>query len=64
MPADPNECRRHAANCKHLAKTAATSEVKSHLIKLAAQWERIAGDLERAEAVRCKQLATLKDRSA
>jgi len=46
MPADPNECRRHAANCKHLAKTAATSEVKSHLIKLAAQWERIAAILK------------------
>ena len=64
MPADPKECRRHAANCKHLAKTAATSEVKNHLISLAVQRERIAGDLERAEAVRCKRLATFKDGSA
>ena len=64
MPADPKECRRHAANCKQLTKTAATSEVKNHLISLAVQWERIARDLERAEAVRCKRVATFKDRSA
>jgi hypothetical protein len=32
MPADPNECRRHAANCKHLAKTAAWSAQLTRLL--------------------------------
>jgi hypothetical protein len=50
MPGDPNECRIHAANCKRLAEEATTPEAREHFFSMAAQWERLAADLEGAKA--------------
>jgi hypothetical protein len=49
MPGDPNECRHHAANCKRLAEEATTG-AREHFFSLAAQWERLASELEGARA--------------
>jgi hypothetical protein len=50
MPGDPQECRKHAANCKHLAEQATSPEAREHFSNLAAQWERLASELESAKA--------------
>ncbi len=50
MPGDPSECRTHAETCKRLAENAATPEAKRHLLDLAAHWERLAAELEGAQA--------------
>jgi len=57
MPGNPQECRRHAANCKRLAAEADTPEAKEHFIGLAAQWERLAAELEAGQ----KFLKTLQE---
>jgi hypothetical protein len=48
MPGDPKECREHAANCKRLAEEAPTPAAREHFSRLAAQWERLASELESA----------------
>jgi hypothetical protein len=50
MPGYPNECRQHAANCKRLAEEATTPEARKHFSNLAAQWERLAAELESTRA--------------
>ena len=50
MPSDPNECRRHATNCRRLAKTAPTSFLAAHFEELARRWLKVADDLEPDEA--------------
>jgi hypothetical protein len=46
MPGDPHECRKHAANCKRRAEQATIQEVRERYLCLAAQWERLALELE------------------
>jgi len=46
MPGNPQECRKHAANCKRFAAKADTPEAKEHFIGLATQWEQLAAELE------------------
>jgi hypothetical protein len=50
MPGDPSECRIHAANCIRLAEEATIAEARDHFFNLAAQWERLAPELESAKA--------------
>jgi hypothetical protein len=54
MPGDPGECRQHALNCVHLAKTAESAEARDRFAHLARTWIRLAEELERIEAVLAK----------
>ena len=52
MPGDPKECRQHALNCVHLAKTAEVRGSKRPLCASCAKtWIRLAEELERIQAV-------------
>jgi hypothetical protein len=57
MPGDPRECRQHALNCVHLAKSAQSLQARDHFAQLARTWIRLAEDLERGQAF----LAELED---
>jgi hypothetical protein len=50
VPGDPKECRDHAANCRALAAQATNSAAKEAFINLAKHWERLASELDSAEA--------------
>lgn len=47
---DPSECRKHAANCRRLAKTAPNPVIAADFEELAQRFLKVADDLERAEA--------------
>jgi hypothetical protein len=51
MPGDPKECRQHALNCVHLAKSARTPEQRDHFAKLARTWIKLAEELERTQSL-------------
>ena len=51
MPGDPKEARVHAANCMRLAETASSPTVQKTFADLAAQWNRLANELEDALAL-------------
>jgi hypothetical protein len=51
MPGDPKECRLHAFRCAELAASARTPQVKSTLLELSANWQKLAGDLEATHAL-------------
>jgi hypothetical protein len=51
MPGDPRECRLRAARCAELAQTARSTELKAMLINLSKNWEQMANELERAQAL-------------
>src|SRR5215510_10025846 len=46
MPGDPRECRRHALRCAELAASARPQQLKTALLELSKNWERLAIDLE------------------
>jgi hypothetical protein len=48
MPGDPQECRKHAINCRQLAETATNETARRAFENLAATWERLASELESA----------------
>jgi hypothetical protein len=50
VPGNPKECRRHAENCRRLAKTAPTSIRAAHFEELARRWLKVADDPEAYEA--------------
>jgi hypothetical protein len=50
MPGDPKECRMHAANCRDLAARATHPSAKEAFTNLAQHWERLASELDSAEA--------------
>jgi hypothetical protein len=50
MPGDPKECRKHAANCREMAANAISPAAKETFTELAAHWERLASELDSAEA--------------
>ena len=50
MPGDPKECRMHAAKCRGLATQATTPSAKEAFANLAEHWDRLASELESAEA--------------
>ena len=49
MHIDHEECRRLAASCRRLAKTAPTSFLAAKLEELANKWLDVADELEQAE---------------
>lgn len=51
MPGDPKECREHAANCVEMANSSKSENDARRLIELAATWDKLAADLERAQAI-------------
>ena len=63
MPGDPNECRKHAASCQRLAEQATTPEAREHFLRLTAQWERLAAELEGAKAF-LETMAEMEARNA
>jgi hypothetical protein len=50
MPADPQECRSHAARCAELAVSASTPQLKATFLELSKNWEKLAIQLEEAFA--------------
>jgi len=44
-------CRRHALNCRRLAKEATTTQSKQTFQNLAQSWTRLAAELEQAQAL-------------
>jgi hypothetical protein len=50
MPGNPEECRRHAANCLRLAEQAPSPEVREHFLTLAERWQQLAAELESTQA--------------
>jgi hypothetical protein len=46
MPGNPNECREHAKRCLQLADETTNPVLKKSLTDIAAQWTRLATDLE------------------
>jgi hypothetical protein len=50
MPGDPKECRLHAAHCRDLAVQANNPSAKEAFTKLAEHWDRLASELESAQA--------------
>jgi hypothetical protein len=55
MPGDPKECRIRAANCAQIAAETDNPELKKKFVDLAAQWIKLAVDLETAQALRVGQ---------
>jgi hypothetical protein len=52
MPGDPRECRAQARRCSELAAAAKEPRLKRTLSHLAASWEKLASQLETAQALR------------
>ena len=50
-PNDPTECRRHADNCRRLAKIAPTALLAAQYLRLATRWLCVADELEEAEVL-------------
>jgi len=51
MPGDPKECRLHAMHCIQLAEEAVNPDVKRTFVDLAHHWNRLAVELEDAQAL-------------
>jgi hypothetical protein len=58
MPGNPKECREHAANCRSLAEQTSNPSAKEAFTSLANHWERLASELESAEAFLLAMAAT------
>ena len=56
MPSDPKECRLRARECLQMAKRAATEKERQIFLRLERSWNRLAAEIEDAQAF----LATLK----
>jgi hypothetical protein len=51
MPGDPKECRLHAVRCMQLANETTNTEMRRTFVDLAHHWNRIAVELEDAQAL-------------
>ena len=51
MAGDPKECRLHAMRCAELVAGAKTMQLKATLLELSRNWEKLAFDLERTQAL-------------
>ena len=51
MPGDPKRCRLHAVKCMQIADETTNSEVRRTFVDLAHNWNRIAVELEDAQAL-------------
>ena len=56
MSGDPKECRSQAQQCSEMAKRAATEKDRQTFLRLQRSWNRLAAEIEDAQAF----LATLK----
>ena len=56
MAGDPKECRSQAQQCSEMAKRAATEKDRQTFLRLQRSWNRLAAEIEDAQAF----LATLK----
>ena len=50
MSGDPSECRKHAANCRRLAKTVCNHFLEADFEELARRFVKVADDLEQAKS--------------
>jgi hypothetical protein len=65
MHIDPEECKRLAASCQRLAKTAPTSFLAAELGELSKKWLEVANELEELQiAVQACNKASEKKRGA
>jgi hypothetical protein len=51
MPGDPKRCRLHAVKCMQIADETTNSEVRRTFVDLAHHWNRIAVELDDAQAL-------------
>jgi hypothetical protein len=51
MPGDPEECRKHATNCRDMAEATVSPLAKARFEELARTWIRLANDLEQGQAL-------------
>jgi hypothetical protein len=57
MPGDPKECRIHAFHCAELAGDARNPQLKSTFLELAANWQKLAQDLEHTQQLLAQEAA-------
>ena len=50
MPGNPEECRDNANCCRQLAETATGVTARQTFLNLADTWDRLASELEKAQA--------------
>jgi hypothetical protein len=51
MSGDPRQCRMYAVRCAELASSSITLHLKMTLLELSKNWEKLAFDLERTQAL-------------
>ncbi len=51
MAGDPRQCRIYAVQCAELASSSITVHLKMTLLELSKNWEKLAFDLERTQAL-------------
>jgi uncharacterized protein YlxW (UPF0749 family) len=61
MPGDPKECRLRARQCLQLAKRAATEKERQIFLRLERSWNRLAAEIEDAQAFVATLKATERD---
>jgi uncharacterized protein YlxW (UPF0749 family) len=61
MPGDPKECRLRARQCLQLAKRAATEKERQIFLRLERSWNRLAAEIEDAQAFVAALKATERD---
>jgi hypothetical protein len=59
MPGDPKECRMHAFRCAELAADARSPQLKSTFLELAANWQKLARNLEDAQQLLAEEAGEL-----
>jgi hypothetical protein len=60
MPGDSRQCRIYAVQCAELASSAMTAHLKMTLLELSKNWEKLAFDLERTQALLLEDKKHLK----
>jgi hypothetical protein len=60
MPGDPRQCRIYAVQCAQLASSSITVHLKMTLLELSKNWEKLAFDLERTQALLLEDKKHLK----
>jgi hypothetical protein len=60
MPGDPRQCRIYAVQCAELASSSITAHLKMTLLELSKNWEKLAFDLERTQALLLEDKKHLK----
>jgi hypothetical protein len=61
MPGDPKVCRSHAFRCVELAGDVRNPQLRSMLLELSANWQRLARDLEHTQQLLADETAATAD---